>query len=357
MKPQGEIALLSGILTDSDPPDPEKRSACPAPAVLWALVEDIPPEGSALIAGLREHVAHCERCAELARRFQGFESLEKTAAPQGAPAAEAAWAVAASRMSSRVEQALKRRADSRQTRKPAWFWAWLPSFQINRLSLAYAGGGLALVAAVTIASITYFGRTEPDAGVLQSQTAPDAAARESASAAPKPEAAALPSANAASADASLPAGAISPSLGQVAGRTPGRNSAAAAVGASTAPNPDESADTMLLLAGQPMHVTIGYAQSAAEGGVRVQGELAPAGHQKGKAGESAFFSALVAGPGAVKLTVRSFRLNGREFRVQNGGATEISVSWPTESGSPSVGQSFEVRVVSGGVLRGGNPQK
>lgn len=348
--------MLTGILTDSDPPDPGKGSACPAPAVLWALVEDIPPEGSPLIAGLREHVAQCSRCAELARRFQGFENLEKSAAPQPMPTAEAAWAAAAPRLSLRIEQALDRRAECMQARRrQASFWSkwsWLPSFQVSRF--AYAGAGFALVAVATVASIAYFGRTEPDPGVLQSQTA-SATVEESASAPQEPESASIPAEDpgrTAPANAQMPSDSISPSVGKAIDKTLARGPAAAAGAGSNA-----SADAMLLLAGQTVRVTIAHAQPA-EGGVRIQGELAPLGQGEGKAAESAFFSALApVRPGPVKLSIRSFRLNGKDFPVQNGDSMGISVSWPAESGSPSAGQSFEMRIVSGGVLRSGTSQK
>jgi hypothetical protein len=357
MSARGEIELLTEILAADDDRDSGAGINCPAPTVLWALVEEVPTEQSPLITYLREHVAHCTRCADLAKRFRGFAKLSQTADAKDADPANTAWAAAAPRLNRRIGEMLSYRAVASKPQKepaPLRRRSWLPSFQLNRLNVAWAAAGFSLVAIATAVSVTYSSRQAPDAGVVQSEMAqaPTATA-DSPTTGPTAHPA---QPNDAPGDRSED-GAASPlkpasTATGIESRREG-DSPASAFSAVSSTKFLSNAVLWTFSAGTRARVAIVFVQHDPGGGYYVQGELSPLTPAAEQGAQLASFSAQVAAQAEqVRISIRSFTLNGKQFELQGGVSADVTVSWPGVTGEPVAGQTFEVRIVSGALLHG-----
>ncbi len=313
MSAEFEIKLLTEMLADRDNAAASGAAECPAPAILWALVEHA--RETEWTASLRQHVAGCTACAQLVRSLQGFAE-----AAQSQPASQQqkeVWASAKPRLSGRVWRFLESR--TRWKRSPSWSVAWLLP---GRLNPAWALTGVALIVVAAAVLIGHY-------GFERSQ---DEALRAMASRA---------------GHASPPAG--SPSDAELPPPARGQTELAQKSTAETA--------SLLLAAGSRARAAILFVQRDADGGSTVQGELTPLSPAGFPLEQTASFSARwAAGTGIVRLDVRAFTLKDRRYELAGRNAASVMVSWPETDQAPAAGQAFEIRIVSGALLQGSRPE-
>jgi hypothetical protein len=347
MSTRGEFELLTEILSEKDGGDMDGANKCPAPALLWALLERTPDSTSTTLP-LREHVSHCASCAQLVERFRGF--VEAADGNGQSADAEKAWSGAEARISRSIEKQLK--AAMPQRRTSFWKMEWL---RPARLNLAWVGGGCAMAMAVAVMAF-YLNWDRQDTPASQLKAEASLWTQPAASPTSPDTGSATPdrvSSSKAASEGDTAVSTAAPAVTEMPAQFGARAEAAKGVATSAANAKDASSNASLLFAsGKLAWVQIFLVKPEANGGHLVEGELRTLSDGGSASKNAVSFSVRVGKASApVQLKIHSLEFEGKHFNVK-GDTIGVSVNWPEGAGELVPGQTFSVRVINGTLVQG-----